>query len=56
MKDKTLGQIAYEAYAKSTGNKTFDDREMMTWSELGETNPDIQRAWEAAARAVWSEV
>lgn len=43
-----LGQIAYEAYANHTGNKTFDGREMLPWSEL---NTDIRTAWEKAADA-----
>jgi hypothetical protein len=47
----TLGQTAYEAYAESTGWETFDGRPMLSWSELGETNSDIQAAWEAAAQA-----
>lgn len=50
--EKTLGQIGYEAYAKSTGGKTFDGRDMPTWQEIldreGET-PKVTKAWEAAA-------
>jgi hypothetical protein len=53
--EKTLGQIGYEAYAQSTGGKTFDGREMPTWQEIkdreGET-PKVTTAWEAAAGAV----
>lgn len=46
---KTLGQLGYEAYARSTGGKTFDGRDMPTWSAL----PDkIKQAWHDAARAV----
>jgi hypothetical protein len=44
-----LGRWGYEAYARSTGGKTFDGRAMPAWSEL----PDrIQRAWDEAAFAV----
>ena len=45
----TLGQVAYEAYATETAWRTFDDRQMPSWDDLGER---IQRAWEAAAQAV----
>lgn len=41
-------KTAYEAYADSTGGKTFDGRDMPLWAALG---PRIQRAWEAAAQA-----
>lgn len=44
-----LGPKAYAAYAESTGGKTFDDRDMPAWEDLGER---IQRAWRAAAAAV----
>lgn len=40
----------YEGYAKSTGGKTFDGRDMPTWDELPER---IKEAWrEAIAAAV----
>lgn len=43
------GQRGYEAYAAFTGGKTFDGRNMPSWSEL----PDrIKGAWEAAADAI----
>lgn len=45
----TYGQIAYEAYADSTGGKTFDGRDMPKWEQLPER---IQLAWSAATRAV----
>ncbi len=44
-----LGQIAYEAYAKSTGGKTYDGRDMPKWDDLPEA---IRTAWRAAADAV----
>ncbi len=43
------GRIGYEAYAKCTGGKTFDDRDMPTWDALPQR---IRDAWEAAARAI----
>lgn len=43
------GQIGYEAYAASTGGKTFDGRDMPRWDELP---PRIVAAWEAAASAI----
>lgn len=42
-------RCAYEAYARSTGGKTFDGRDMPPWSGLGDR---IQAAWVAAAEAV----
>lgn len=46
---KTNGQIGYEAYATSTGGRTYDGKQMPLWTSLP-TN--ITAAWEAAARAV----
>jgi hypothetical protein len=39
----------YDAYAKSTGGKTFDGRDMPAWTALPER---IQEAWVAAALAI----
>jgi len=44
-----LGREGYEAYAKSTGGKTFDGRDMPLWSQLPQR---IQDAWSEAARAI----
>ncbi len=44
-----VGKLGYEAYASSTGGKTFDGRDMPTWEDLPER---IQRAWYAAASAI----
>lgn len=41
-------QLAYQAYAVSTGGKTFDGRDMPTWEQLPER---IQQAWTAATLA-----
>lgn len=45
------GKRAYEGYADSTGGKTYDDRDMPAWRDLGER---VQTAWIAAAAAVVS--
>ena len=44
-----LGKTGYEAYAASTGGKTFDGRDMPKWDDLP---PKIQTAWMEAARAI----
>ncbi len=43
--DKDPAQAAYDGYARATGGRTFDGRQMPKWSELP---PRIQRAWRAA--------
>lgn len=48
----TLGAIGYEAYAVSTGGKTFDGRDMPKWHDLPHR---IQEAWEASALAILAE-
>ena len=49
---KTLGQIGYEAYAKSTGGKTFDGRDMPTWEQVKASGTKVAQAWEDAAEAM----
>lgn len=49
----SLGRKGYEAYAKATGGKTFDGRDMPTWEQLPER---IVNAWNAAAVAIAEEV
>lgn len=44
-----LARAGYEAYAKSTGGKTYDGREMPKWDELPTR---IQNAWKAAAKGI----
>lgn len=44
-----LGSVGYEAYAQSTGGKTFDGRDMPRWSDLPER---IQKAWNDASLAI----
>lgn len=46
---KSLGQIGYEAYAQSTGGKTYDGRDMPTWEQVQERTPRVAKAWEDAA-------
>lgn len=43
-----IGRIGYEAYANSTGGKTFDGRDMPKWEELPQR---IRDAWHAAGGA-----
>ena len=49
------GQIGYEAYAKSTGGKTFDGRDMPTWAQVQERTPHIAKAWNDAAAEIARE-
>jgi hypothetical protein len=47
---RTWGQIAYEGYCVTAGNKSLiSGAELPLWNELSKP---IQNAWEAAARAV----
>lgn len=48
---KSLGEIGYEAYAQSTGGKTFDGRDMPTFAEVFASKPHVAKAWEDAAIA-----
>lgn len=45
---KTLGQIAFEAYSAAVGGTTYDKKPIPPW---GEITPQIQQAWEDAAKA-----
>ena len=44
--DKTLGQVAFEAYNKSKGGKTWDGKPIPPWTAVGD---DVRVAWECAA-------
>lgn len=45
-----LGQIAYEGYCESSGNRSLiSGAELPKWDDL---KPEIREAWNAAARAV----
>lgn len=45
----TIGQIAFEAYSKAKQGKTYDDKPIPHWNDVGQ---EVKQAWEAAARAV----
>ncbi len=51
--ESSLGKKGYEAYAKSTGGKTFDGRDMPPWDAL---SINIKRAWADASKAIAHEV
>lgn len=46
------GKVGYDAYAKSTGGKTFDGRDMPKWEDLPEP---IRKAWWHAAMSILEE-
>mgnify|MGYP001558156539 CR=1 FL=1 len=52
MENKTLGQIAFEAYAIAKGGIGYDGAIITAWGKL---SPGVQPAWEAAAKAVEQE-
>lgn len=45
---KTPGQIAFDQYSKAKQGKTFDDRPIPAWVDLGN---EVQQAWEWSAFA-----
>lgn len=47
-----LAKIAFDAYNKSTGGKTWDGRDIPTWEEIKAEKPSVTNAWIAAAKAV----
>jgi hypothetical protein len=47
--DFTYGQLAWEAYVRAVGGKTFDGLHLPSWDNLGERQ---QLGWETAAKAV----
>ncbi len=44
-----IGLIAFQAYSKQVGGKTFDGKDIPRWGEVGKT---VQDGWRAAAVAV----
>jgi hypothetical protein len=46
---ENIARFGYEAYAKSTGWKTFDGRDMPPWADLPRRTID---AWIAAAQEI----
>jgi len=53
MGDSELGRVAWDAYARSVGGKTFDDKPLPEWEQLGDRQKE---GWEEAAQAVAEEV
>jgi hypothetical protein len=51
--DKTLAQIAYEAYGDAVGWVNARGLPIPTWDQQRET---IKHAWDAAVKAVLTEV
>jgi hypothetical protein len=51
--DKTLGQIAYEAYCHARQWKAFNGDTLLQWPEV---LPEIQDAWEKSSEAVELEL
>ena len=49
--EKTLGQIAFEAYNESKGGLTYDGKPIPPWHELSGDRAAVHRAWEVAAVA-----
>ena len=48
-----IGRIAFQAYAKSVNNETFDGKQIPSWEKVGQK---IQNGWRAAAVAVLQQV
>jgi hypothetical protein len=48
-----LAQIAYHAYCKAAGGKTFDGKPLPTYAQLG---AERQACWLAAVKQVAAEV
>lgn len=46
---KSLGQVAYEAYAVKVGNKSVKGDTLPSWDDQ---KPEIKAAWDAAGQAV----
>ena len=49
MSEKTIGQVAFEAYNESKGGLTYDGKPIPPWDELSGDKAAVHRAWEAAA-------
>lgn len=52
MSEKTMGQLAFEAYCEAVGGQTFDGKPIPGWEELHGDRLKVQGGWEAAAQAV----
>jgi hypothetical protein len=53
MYKRDLGQVAFEAYAKSMGGKTYDNKPIPEWDNV---SPNVRRGWQRAAEAVKQEL
>ena len=53
MTDTHIAKLMWDAYAIQAGGKTFDDKPLPTWDELGE---DRQSCWVAAASVTASRI
>jgi hypothetical protein len=51
MSEKTMGQVAFEAYCDAVGGKTYDGKPIPGWDELHGDRLKVQGGWEAAALA-----
>lgn len=51
--DKTLGQIAFEAYVLDIGGLTYDGKPIPSWDNLTDR---VRKAWEMAAIAVMNRL
>lgn len=53
--EKTLGQVAFEAYNDAKGGLTYDGKPIPSWDTLtDEVGLSVRAAWEAAAVAATS--
>lgn len=50
--DKSLGQVAFEAYRVAVSGQTFDGKPIPGWDELHGDRLKVQGGWEAAAQAI----
>ncbi len=52
MNEKTMGQVAFEAYREAVGGVAYDGKPIPGWWELSGDTKTVQDGWEAAALAV----
>ena len=50
--NKTLGQIAFEAYRAEVQGAAYDDKPIPEWDDLHGNKERAHRGWEAAAAAI----
>src|ERR1044071_796005 len=51
MSEKTMGQVAFEAYCEAVGGVAYDGKPIPGWWELSGETKTVQGGWEAAAMA-----